>query len=146
MQYPNLVIPQHPMSGSASGPSPSPRALDWCKKIQCIQQEKMTPEQRQHVLQAAERHREILQCQVVSSEVQKRMKDVQVQPPSPSAQFAFLSPFLTFDASVCCKQSLPLFFRPTFGPSICSCGLCYVLRPPPWPPPSIPGSDGLRSF
>ena len=80
-----LVIQQHPMSGSASGPSPSPRALDWCKKILCVLQEKMTPEQRQHVLQAAERHREILQCQVVSSEVQKRMKDVQVQPPSPSA-------------------------------------------------------------
>ncbi len=38
----------------------------------------MTPEQRQQVLQAAERQREILQCQVVSSEVQKRMKDVQV--------------------------------------------------------------------
>jgi hypothetical protein len=61
-----------------SGPSPSPKALEWCKKIQFIQQERMTPEQRQQVLQAAERQREILQCQVVSSEVQKRMKDVQV--------------------------------------------------------------------
>ena len=42
----------------------------------------MTPVQRQQVLQAAERQREILQCQVVSSEVQSRMKKVQVSAPS----------------------------------------------------------------
>ena len=42
----------------------------------------MTPEQRQQVLQAAERQREIFQCQIVSSEVQKRMQHVQVRPPS----------------------------------------------------------------
>lgn len=41
----------------------------------------MTPVQRQQVLQAAERQREILQCQVVSSEVQSRMKKVQVHHP-----------------------------------------------------------------
>jgi len=76
---------QFPMSAPArlaSGPSPSPKALEWCKKIQSIQQEKMTPVQRQQVLQAAERQREILQCQVVSSEVQSRMKKVQVSAPS----------------------------------------------------------------
>jgi hypothetical protein len=64
--------------------------MQWCRKIQSIQNEKMTPEQRQHVLQAAERQREILQCQVVSSEVQKRMKDVQVRPRSPPTALLFL--------------------------------------------------------
>ena len=80
---------------ASGGPSPSPKALEWCKKIQVIQQERMTPEQRQHVLQAAERQREILQCQVVSSEVQTRMKNVQVQPLARISLHILRSCFLT---------------------------------------------------
>ncbi len=62
----------------------------------------MTPEQRRQVLQAAERQREILQCQVVSSEVQKRMKDVQVHL---IAILFVVSLVFLLDASVCCEQS-----------------------------------------
>ena len=69
----------------------------------------MTPEQRQQVLQAAERQREILQCQVVSSEVQKRMKDVQVH--SLACVF-FVSPVFLLDAAVRCKQSRPFLLSP----------------------------------
>jgi hypothetical protein len=107
-QSPRITIPMSAPARLASGPSPSPKALEWCKKIQCIQQEKMTPVQRQQVLQAAERQREILQCQVVSSEVQSRMKKVQVHLP-----IFFECVFNSFNVSYSLLQAkLVAFFRP----------------------------------
>jgi hypothetical protein len=146
LQHRNLTsrIPMSAPCRSATGTSPSPGALDWCKRIQSIQQEKMTPEQRQQVLQAAERHREILQCQVVSSEVQRRMQSVQVRPPS--CIFAFLSPIFMPVVAVRCKQSRSFFFW--FWPSLYpnrSTGhwLCPTTRPSTI---RFTSSDGMRSF